>query len=194
MRKARVKRKTGETDISVELNLDGKGSYRVDTSVPFVDHMLSLMARHGMMDLKVTAKGDTEVDYHHLIEDLGIVLGDAFVEALGDKKGIRRYGNAFTPMDETLAQVAIDLSGRPYLVYRVKTGRGRLKDLDAALFEDFFRSISNRGGMNLHVLLHYGRDVHHIIEGVFKSFGRAMKDAVTRDSRIRGVRSTKGVL
>lgn len=194
MRKANIKRETAETSIELEINLDGKGKYDVSTTVAFLDHMLSLMCRHGMFDLKVRAKGDTEVDYHHLVEDMGIVLGDAINKALGDKKGIHRYGNAFTPMDETLAQVAIDLSGRPYLIYKVKQPRGRLKDLDASLFEDFFRSVSNRAGMNLHVLVQYGRDVHHIVEAVFKSFGRALKEAVTMDPRIKGVRSTKGVL
>jgi len=194
MRKAKIERKTAETEIDLELDLDGKGTYAVDSTVGFLDHMLSLMARHGLFDLKLKARGDTEVDYHHLVEDLGIVLGQAIAGALGDKAGIRRYGNAFTPMDETLAQVVVDLSGRPYLVYRVDTGPGRLRDLDASLFEDFFRSVSNHGAMNLHVLVHYGRDVHHIVEAVFKSFGRALKKAVSLDPGIRGVRSTKGRL
>ncbi len=194
MRKAEVTRKTKETNIVLGLDLDGKGTYKVSTSVPFLDHMLSLMARHGFMDIKVTAKGDIEVDYHHLLEDMGIVLGEAIRQALGDKKGIRRYGHAVTPMDEALVEVALDLSGRPYLVYKAKQGRGKLRDLDAALFEDFFRAVSNAAGMNLHVLVHYGRDVHHVIEAIFKSFGRALSEAVTHDPRIRGVRSTKGVL
>ncbi len=194
MRKANVTRKTKETSISLGLVLDGKGAYKVDTTVPFLDHMLSLMARHGFMDLKVTARGDTEVDYHHLLEDMGLVLGEGIRQALGDKKGIRRYGHGVTPMDETLAEVVLDLSGRPYLVYKAKQGRGKLRDLDASLFEDFFRAVSNAAGMNLHILVHYGRDIHHVIEAIFKSFGRALSEAVARDPRIRGVRSTKGVL
>jgi len=193
MRKAQIRRKTEETDIDIEINLDGTGNYSVSTTVPFLDHMLSLMARHGLFDLKISAKGDTDVDYHHLVEDIGIVLGEAIKDALGEKKGICRYGNAVTPMDETLAQVVLDLSGRPYLVYQVKN-KGRLKDLDASLFEDFFQALSNRAGMNLHVLVHYGRDVHHVIEAIFKSFGRALDEAVFINPRIKGVRSTKGIL
>lgn len=172
-RKAKVARKTKETDIKLSLNLDGKGDYKVNTSAPFLDHMLSLMSKHGHMDLDIQAKGDIDIDYHHLIEDIGIVLGEAIKKALGKKLGIRRYGESLTPMDETLAQVALDLSGRPYLVYNVKLGRGsrRIKDIDIALFEDFFRSVSNTAGMNLHINLVYGRDLHHIIEAVFKGFG-----------------------
>ena len=193
MRKARIKRKTEETCIDLEINLDGAGKSSVSTTVPFLDHMLSLMARHGIFDLKVSATGDTDVDYHHLVEDIGIVLGEAIKEALGKKKGICRYGNAVTPMDETLAQVVIDLSGRPYLVYKVKH-KGRLKDLDASLFEDFFQAVSNRAAMNLHILVHYGRDMHHVIEAIFKSFGRALDEAVSINQRIKGVMSTKGSL
>lgn len=195
-RKATVERKTKETQIKVTLNLDGKGHYRVNTSIPFVDHMLSLMTRHGHLDLKVEAKGDIEIDYHHLIEDLGIVLGDAIREALGNKERIRRFGEALTPMDESLVQVAIDLSGRPFLVYKVKIprGGGRIKDIDVSLFEDFFRGLSNHAGMNLHVVLHHGRDIHHIIEAVFKGFGRALQEASGIHARTRGVPSTKGKL
>ena len=164
-RKATITRKTKETDIKLSINLDGKGDYKVNTSAPFLDHMLSLMSKHGHMDLNIQAKGDIEIDYHHLIEDIGIVLGEAIKKALGKKLGIRRYGESLTPMDETLAQVALDLSGRPYLVYNVKTGRGsrRIKDIDISLFEDFFRSVSNTAGMNLHINLAYGRYLHHII-------------------------------
>ena len=195
-RKAKVVRKTKETDIELSINLDGKGDYKVDTSAPFLDHMLSLMAKHGHLDLNVKAKGDIEIDYHHLIEDIGIVLGEAIKKALGKKLGIRRYGEAMTPMDETLTQVVLDLSGRPYLVYNVKLGRGsrRIKDVDVSLFEDFFRSVSNTAGMNLHINLNYGRDLHHIIESIFKGFGRALRSAVEIHGKSMSVPSTKGTL
>ncbi|MEW6115562.1 MAG: imidazoleglycerol-phosphate dehydratase HisB [Nitrospirota bacterium] len=194
MRKAKVDRKTKETDISVEINLDGKGNCDIRSSIPFLDHMLTLFAFHGMMDLKVRATGDIEIDYHHLMEDLGITMGEAIKKALGDKKGIRRYGNATVPMDESLAQVVLDLSGRPYLVYKVKPPKGMLKELEISLFEDFFRALSNHAMMNLHVLVNYGRDLHHIIEAVFKAFGRAMREAVSIDEKIKGVPTTKGKL
>ncbi|MFZ5997890.1 MAG: imidazoleglycerol-phosphate dehydratase HisB [Nitrospirota bacterium] len=194
MRKAKVDRKTKETDISVEINLDGKGDCDIRSSIPFLDHMLTLFAFHGMMDLKVRATGDIEIDYHHLMEDLGITMGEAIKKALGDKKGIRRYGNATVPMDESLAQVVLDLSGRPYLVYKVKPPKGMLKELEISLFEDFFRALSNHAMMNLHVLVNYGRDLHHIIEAVFKAFGRAMREAVSIDEKIKGVPTTKGKL
>jgi imidazoleglycerol-phosphate dehydratase len=195
-RKARVTRKTKETDIKISLNLDGKGDYKVNTSVPFLDHMLSLMCRHGHLDLDVQAKGDIEVDYHHLIEDVGIVLGEAIQQALGKKMQIRRYGEAMTPMDETLSQVVLDLSGRPYLVYRVKYPRGnsQIQDIPVSLFEDFFRSLSNTAGMNLHINLHYGRDAHHILESIFKGFGRALRMGVEIHGKTKGVLSTKGTL
>ncbi|MCK5505685.1 MAG: imidazoleglycerol-phosphate dehydratase HisB [Thermodesulfovibrionia bacterium] len=195
-RKARVSRKTKETDIRININLDGKGNYKVNTSIPFVDHMLSLMSKHGHIDLDIQAKGDTEIDYHHLMEDIGIVLGDSIKKALGEKLQIRRYGEALTPMDESLAQVIIDLSGRPYLVYKVKTPRKNalIKSLGVSLFEDFFRALSNNATMNLHIILLYGRDPHHIIEAVFKSLGRALRSAVEIHPKTRGVPSTKGRL
>jgi len=195
-RKAAVPRQTKETDITVSLDLDGKGDYRVNTSIPFVDHMLSLMAKHGHLELQVKAKGDTEVDYHHLIEDLGIVLGECIKKALGDKERIRRYGEAVTPMDESLAQTVIDLSGRPYLVYNVKFPRGnsRIQDIPVSLFEDFFRALSNGAGMNLHINLYYGRDAHHILEAIFKGFGRALRMACEIHPKAKGVPSTKGTL
>jgi len=195
-RKAAVPRKTKETDITVSLNLDGRGDYKVSTSIPFVDHMLSLMSKHGHLELKVQAKGDTEVDYHHLIEDLGIVLGECIKKALGDKQRIRRYGEAVTPMDESLAQTVIDLSGRPYLVYNVKFPRGnnQIQDIPVSLFEDFFRALSNGAGMNLHINLHYGRDAHHILEAIFKGFGRALRMACEIHPKAKGVPSTKGTL
>jgi imidazoleglycerol-phosphate dehydratase len=195
-RKAKVERKTKETNIKMSINLDGKGDYKIDTSVPFIDHMLSLMAKHGHFDLNVQAKGDIEVDYHHLMEDLGIVLGETIKKALGQKMKIRRYGETATPMDESLAQVVIDLSGRPYLVYKVKAPKGntRIQDLDMSLFEDFFRSLSNNAGMNLHIILHYGRDLHHIVEAIFKGTGRALRMASEIHPHAKGVPSTKGTL
>jgi imidazoleglycerol-phosphate dehydratase len=195
VRKAKVTRKTSETNITVSINLDGKGNYKIDTSVPFIDHMLNLMAKHGHIDLEVKAKGDIEIDFHHLMEDLGIVLGEAIKKALGQKLRIRRYGETMTPMDESLVQVVIDLSGRPYLVYKVKTkGSLLIQNLGISLFEDFFRSLSNSAGINLHILLHYGRDPHHIIEAIFKGFGRALRTATEIHPHATGVPSTKGTL
>jgi imidazoleglycerol-phosphate dehydratase len=195
-RKASVSRKTSETDIRAALNIDGKGNYKINTSIPFLDHMLSLMSKHGHLDLSIEAKGDIEVDYHHLIEDIGIVFGEALKKALGGKSRIRRYGEATTPMDESLAQVVIDLSGRPYLVYRVKFQRGNthIQDIPVSLFEDFFRALSNNAGMNLHVILSYGRDAHHILEAIFKGFGRALRMAAEMHPGAKGVPSTKGTL
>ena len=194
MRTAKVERKTKETDISVQLNLDGKGQYDINTTIPFLDHMLTLFSFHGAMDLKIRAKGDIEIDYHHLMEDLGITMGEALKKAVGDKKGIKRYGRCSIPMDESLATVVLDLSGRPYLVYNVKPTKGKLKDLDISLFEDFFRSLSTHSMMTLHVNLEYGRDLHHIIEAIFKSFGKALKEAVTIDKSSKALPSTKGKL
>lgn len=194
MRKTTVQRQTKETDISIELNLDGKGDTSIDTSIPFLDHMLNLFAFHGLFDLKVTAKGDIEIDYHHLMEDLGITVGEAIKKALGDKTGIKRYGEATIPMDESLAQVVIDLSGRPYLVYNVKHPKGTLRGLEVSLFEDFFRSLSSHAMINIHIIVKYGRDIHHIFEAIFKAFGRSLKEAVSIDQRIKGVPTTKGKL
>ena len=192
-RKATIERKTKETGITMSLNLDGTGKYAIRTSVPFMDHMFSHIAKHGFFDLTVKAKGDTEIDDHHTVEDLGIVFGQALKKALGDGKGIRRYGEATVPMDETLAQVALDLSGRPFVVYQMELPKKyKLKDFDPGLAEDFFRSVANHAGMNLHVRLLYGRDVHHMLEAVFKAFGRALDQATTVDSRVKGVLSTKG--
>ena len=192
-RKASIERKTKETNIRISLDLDGKGEYSIKTSVPFMDHMFSHIAKHGFFDLTVKAKGDTHIDDHHTVEDLGIAFGQALKKALGDSKGIRRYGEATVPMDETLAQVAMDLSGRPYLVYQVDLPKKyKLKDFDPGLAEDFFRSVANHAGMNLHINLLCGRDVHHMLEGIFKAFGRALDQATTVDARIKGVLSTKG--
>ena len=193
MRKAVIERKTAETEISVAIDLDGKGEGRIDTSIPFFDHMLNLFSRHGLIDLDIRGRGDTAVDDHHLVEDMGICLGQAVRKALGERKGISRYGSAVVPMDESLCDVAMDLSGRPYLAYQVDLPKKyKLKDFDPGLAEDFFQSVVNHAGMNLHIRLHYGRDVHHMLEGIFKAFGRALDQATSIDPRIKGVLSTKG--
>ena len=191
-RQSKKYRKTSETEISLTLGLDGKGGAKVKTGIPFFDHMLNLFAKHGLFDLEVKAKGDLEVDLHHTVEDVGIVLGQALAVALGKKEGIRRYGAAYVPMDETLARVVVDLSGRPYLELRGLNRRGRAGNFPAQLVEEFLRALSVQGGMNLHAEILYGRDVHHQIEAIFKALARALQDAVTRDSRVRGVPSTKG--
>lgn len=195
-RKAKVERKTKETSIKIALNIDGKGNSRINTPIPFVDHMLSLMSKHGHIDLNIEAKGDIEIDYHHLMEDIGIVLGDVIKKALGKKLMIRRYGESLTPMDESLVQVAVDLSGRPFLAYKIKLPKGNIliRKLELPLFEDFFRALSNHAGINLHVILLYGRDPHHIFEAIFKGFGRALRTAVEIHPKTKGVPSTKGIL
>ena len=194
MRKAEFVRKTRETAITAVLNLDGEGNARIDTGIPFMDHMLTLFAKHGHFDLELTAKGDLEVDCHHTMEDAGLVLGKVLADALGDKAGIRRYGHAVLPMDETLAMIALDLSGRPYLCYRVEAPTERIRELDVALFGEFFRALSNTAGMNLHIRMLEAGETHHIFEAVFKGFARALSDAVALDPRVKGIPSTKGVL
>lgn len=194
MRKAKVERKTKETDISIAINLDGQGKSAISTSIPFLDHMLGLLSFHSQIDLDIRATGDIEIDYHHLMEDLGIVLGEAVRKALGDKTGIRRYGSAVVPMDESLAQVVIDLSGRPYLVYKVKQPKASVRGLEFSLFEDFFRALTNHAMMNFHIVVSYGRDLHHIFEAIFKAFGRALREAVSIDPKRKGLPSTKGKL
>jgi imidazoleglycerol-phosphate dehydratase len=189
-----VERKTGETQICVSLDLDGTGHTDISTGIPFFDHMLTLFGVHGFLDLTVQAKGDIGVDYHHTVEDVGIVLGDALDQALGDRKGIKRYGYAVTPMDETLAHVAVDLSKRPFLVYHVPDSTKGGGDFDVYLAKEFFRALATRGGMNLHINVSYGENMHHIIESIFKAAGRALDQAAAFDSRITGVRSSKGVL
>ncbi len=192
-RKATIERKTKETDIKIALNLDGTGVYSIKCGVPFMDHMFAHIAKHGFFDLTVKAKGDTHIDDHHTVEDLGIAFGQALKKALGESRGIRRYGEATVPMDETLAEVVMDLSGRPYLIYNLDLPKKyKLKDFDPGLAEDFFRSVVNHAGMNLHINLLYGRDVHHMLEGIFKAFGRALDQATSIDQRIKGVLSTKG--
>lgn len=194
MRNATIRRKTAETEISVEIGLDGKGEGRIDTSIPFLDHMLNLFARHSFTDLEVRGRGDTAIDDHHLVEDLGICLGQAVRKALGERKGICRYGSAWVPMDESLCSVTMDLSGRPYLVWKAELGEGRIGGFDPALFREFFKSFSDHSGITLHVNLIYGTNGHHMAEAVFKAFARAFREAVTIDGRIEGVLSTKGSL
>nr|WP_294502974.1 imidazoleglycerol-phosphate dehydratase HisB [uncultured Victivallis sp.] len=194
MRKSEVKRTTRETDITVMLELDGEGKSSVDTGIPFMNHMLELFAKHGFFNLEVRAKGDIEVDYHHTMEDLGLVLGQALAEALGDKAGIRRYGSCILPMDETLALVALDLSGRPCLVWDVDFPAQMIRDLDVRLFCEFFQALVNRAGMNLHVKKLAGEEVHHVAEAIFKAFAKALDQAVSLDPRVKGVLSTKGSL
>jgi len=194
-RQARVQRSTSETDISVEINLDGIARGAIDTSVPFFDHMLTLFARHGLFDLTIKGRGDTEIDDHHLVEDMGICLGQALKDAVGDKTGMTRYGTATVPMDETLCSVTVDVSGRPYLVYRVEFSPGaRAGGFDLQLIKEFFKSFSDHSGITLHINVFYGENNHHITEAIFKAFARALSMAVTTDSRISGVLSTKGCL
>lgn len=195
MRKARIERRTKETQIAAEMKLDGTGSYSIKTPIPFFDHMLTLMCKHGLFDMKLVAKGDVEIDDHHTVEDTGIVLGKVLKEALGDMKGISRYGQASVPMDEALAQVSLDISGRHYLVYNVAfPKKSKLREFDPDLIEDFLQAFAGSAGITLHVNVFYGRNTHHIIEAVFKALGRALKQAVAIDPRVKGVPSTKGSL
>ena len=194
MRNAEIRRDTAETKISISLTLEGTGKSKIDTGVGFMDHMLELFARHGKFDLTVQAKGDLEVDAHHSMEDTGLVLGKVIADALGDKAGITRCGSCILPMDETLSMVAVDLSGRPYLVYRVEPKAQYIKDIDTDLFGEFFRALSNTAGMNLHIRMLETGETHHVFESIFKGFGRALCTAVTHDPRVVGIPSTKGSL
>ena len=191
---ASVERATSETSIRVEWRLDGTGGGQIQTTLPFVDHMLTLFAKHGFFDLTVEAKGDTEIDDHHTVEDIGIVLGVALKEALGGKEGITRFGWATVPLDETLVQVVVDLSGRPFLVYNVELPHRQIKGFDLGLFEDFFQAFVYQGALNLHVNVHYGRNPHHIMEAVFKAWAKALDQATGKDDRRSGIPSTKGSL
>jgi imidazoleglycerol-phosphate dehydratase len=194
MRKATKNRSTAETKISVTLNLDGRGKYTINTGVPFFDHMLSLFAKHAGFDLTVLAKGDTQVDYHHTVEDIGIVLGEVFREALGDKKGIRRYGFWVVPMDESQATVVVDCSDRPYLLYQSKLLRGKIGDFPAELIQEFFQAFVNNARINLHIIQEIGSNKHHQSEAIFKAFARSLSMAVQKDKKNKSVPSTKGVL
>jgi imidazoleglycerol-phosphate dehydratase len=189
-----VARKTKETDIRLELHLDGDGRCTVKTGIPFLDHMLELFSRHGLFDLTVQARGDLEVDYHHTVEDVGLVLGQAMREALADKAGIRRFGEATVPLDEALVQTVVDLSGRPFLAYDVRIKQAKIGSFDVELIHDFLLALVNQAGMNLHVRMLAGRNPHHIVEATFKGLARALDVATQRDPRVRGVLSTKGTL
>ena len=193
-RRAETRRQTKETDVRISLTLDGQGQAQINTGIPFLDHMLELFARHGLFNLRISCEGDLHIDDHHSVEDIAISLGQAFAEALGDKAGIGRYGAALVPMDEALCRVAIDLSGRFYLVYEVKTRRQKIGNFSVELAEHFWRSFAERLSCNLHIDLLRGRNTHHILEATFKGAARALRQAVERDSRIEGVLSTKGVL
>ena len=191
-----MERKTSESDIRVTLDLDGTGTRTIDTQLPFFTHMLDAFARHGLYDLELSARGDVDVDAHHVVEDVGLVLGDAFAQALGDKRGIRRYGECTVPMDETLAQAVVDFSGRPHLVWMVEGIAGKwVGGFDAELAHEFFQAFTNRCQCNLHMRLHYGQNAHHILEALWKAFARATMDASRVDARVGGVvPSTKGTL
>lgn len=194
MRKSEITRKTAETEIAAMLNIEGQGEASVSTGIGFFDHMLVLLTKHGLFDLKLTAKGDLEVDCHHTIEDVGIVLGQALAKALGGKVGIKRYGTAFVPMDEALVMVTLDISGRPYLAYDADTTAKVIGNYDCEMTEEFLRAFAVNAGLTLHVKMLAGKNAHHIVEAVFKALGRALDEATHQDERIKGVMSTKGVL
>lgn len=193
-RQATIVRNTRETQIEISLDLDGTGRHEIATGIPFMNHMLEIFSRHSLIDLTVKATGDTEVDDHHTMEDIGIVLGSCLDKALGDRRGIRRYGSMLLPMDESLTRVAIDISGRPYLVYRVNKDRDFIGTFDVRLVEEFFRSVAMQVKMNLHIENLYGDECHHIVESVFKAFARALREAVEPDPRDAGIPSSKGVI
>jgi imidazoleglycerol-phosphate dehydratase len=193
-RTADIERETTETQIEVSLKLDGQGKTEISSGIPFFDHMLTLFTVHGFFDLILHAKGDIEVDFHHTVEDVGLALGQAVAEAIGERKGIRRYGHAVTPMDDALAAVTVDLSNRPFLVYNTPEPAVSEIGLSPSLAKEFFRALANRAGMNLHINVSYGENEHHVIESIFKAFGRALDEASAIDKRITGVRSSKGVL
>ena len=193
-RVSETRRRTKETDVRVKLDLDGAGRSKIDTGLPFLDHMLELFAKHGLFDLEVTCRGDLEIDDHHSVEDIAISVGRALDEALGDKKGIARYGEAIVPMDEALCRAVIDLSGRFYLVYEVAVRRQKIGNFSVELAEHFWRSLAETAKFNLHIDCLRGRNTHHMLEGTFKATARALRKAVERDSRVTGVPSTKGVL
>ncbi|MDR0994434.1 MAG: imidazoleglycerol-phosphate dehydratase HisB [Verrucomicrobiota bacterium] len=193
-RKSLVERSTRETQIRVELNVDGNGTYEIETGIPFFNHMLELFAKHSLFDLKLEALGDLAVDYHHTVEDVGLALGDALNEALGERRGIERYGFSLMPMDETLSRVALDLGGRPYLVMQMANKKKKILNFDLSLLGEFLRAFVTQARMNLHICQLYGTDAHHAYESVFKGLARAMKTACLHDPRVKGVPSSKGVL
>ena len=191
---ADIKRKTGETDIEISFNIKGEGNSSIDTGIGFLDHMLTLFSKHGGFDLSVKAKGDLNVDSHHTIEDIGIVLGQCIREALGERNGIKRYGTTFLPMDESMAMVSVDVSGRSYLVFEATLTAEKLGDFDTEMTEEFFRALAFNAGITLHAKILYGKNTHHMIEALFKGTARALKEALTEDETIKGVMSTKGIL
>ena len=193
-RKAEVKRKTKETEVVLKIDLDGSGKHSVHTDIPFFDHMLSLLAYHGGLDLSIRAKGDLRVDSHHTVEDVGICLGDGIRKALAEGKGVRRYGTATIPMDETLASVTVDCSNRPALVFHMTLRRLRIGDFDLEGVQEFFQAFVNHARITLHINLHYGKNSHHMVEAVFKALGRALREALSHDPRVLQVPSTKGIL
>ncbi|GAE27149.1 imidazoleglycerol-phosphate dehydratase [Halalkalibacter wakoensis JCM 9140] len=193
-RRAQIERNTGETQIKLDFAVDGEGVSKLETGVPFLTHMLDLFTKHGHFNLTVDANGDTDVDDHHTTEDIGICLGHVLKEALGDKKGIRRYGNAFVPMDETLAQVVVDLSNRPHLEFRAEFPSQKVGTFDVELVHEFMWKLALEARMNLHIIVHYGHNTHHMIEAVFKALARALDEATSIDERVKGVPSTKGML
>ena len=193
-RSARLERKTRETQIALALELDGSGAYEVSTGIPFLDHMLESFAKHALLDLRLTAKGDLAVDAHHTVEDVGIALGQALREALGSAEGIRRYGSSLLPMAEAKVEVAVDVSNRPYLVYRVDLANDRIGGFDVSLVEDFWYAFSQHAGVDLHVELRYGKSPHHVVEAIFKGVARALRIALEIDPRVRGLPTVKGAL
>ena len=193
-RTAQLKRTTRETDISIRLNLDGRGTAKISTGIAFFDHMLELLAKHALMNLTVQASGDLDVDYHHTVEDVGLALGETLDKALGDRNGIARYGFSLLPMDDAMARVAVDLSGRPYLVYSVAMRKRKIRDFDVGIIKHFFRSFAEQGRMNLHIAQLYGEDLHHAYEAMFKGVARSLYMACARDARVQGVPSSKGAL
>ncbi len=194
MRSGKIKRKTAETQIEVAVTIDGQGRAEVDTGIGFFDHMLHHLARHGLFDIRVRAKGDLHIDPHHTVEDVGICLGKAFLDAIGDGRGLVRFGHAAAPMDEALAEVALDFSGRPFLHFDADLPQGRVGEFDIELTEEFLRAFSVHARMTLHVTLRHGRNAHHCIEGIFKALARALREALTQDPRVKDVPSTKGML
>ncbi len=193
-RSATTTRRTNESEVRVEINLDGSGDYEVSTGIPFLDHMLQSLARHALFDLRVAAKGDLAVDTHHTVEDVGITLGQSFREALGSAEGIRRYGSTLLPMSEAKVEVSVDVSNRPYLVYKVGLANDRIGTFDATLMEDFFYAFSQNAGIDLHIERRYGKNPHHIIEACFKGLARSLRVAIERDPRVKGLPTVKGAL
>tara|TARA_B100000315_G_scaffold260095_1_gene319239 strand:- start:724 stop:1314 length:591 start_codon:yes stop_codon:yes gene_type:complete len=194
LRQAHVERTTSETSITIDITLDGTGASNIQTTIPFLDHMLTILAKHALLNLTLQASGDTKIDDHHLVEDIGITLGDAFRKALGEKQGIRRFASLAVPLDESLANITLDISGRPYLLYQVPLPQPQIKNFDLCLFEEFFRAFVVNAAITLHITVPYGQNSHHIIEAIFKGIAKAIEHAISKDDRIQGVPSTKGSL